>query len=445
LRGKGPDQYDAAMSSPLIPVVSGARPVLGHAVELVKDPLGLLMRGHREHGAAFQLRLPLKQATVLLGPEHNKLVFAETDAKLSIRAAYPFFLRMFSPDFYFFAPYEEYRSQRQVVLPRFQGPQLDAYVAVMEAEAERFMDGLGDSGVTTIPEAFGPLVMRVAAHAFLGERFAQMSTDWFGEFRRFSRGADYLTPGWLPAPHLVRSRAAGKRIRARLQAIIERRRAAPGDGGDFLDAFVKARYEDGTPVPDAILIDLIIMLVWAGHETTTGQLAWGLIDLLRHPEELARVRREADAIAGPLDAKGVRRLAHLDRCLHESERLHPVAFMMVRRAVEDLDAGGTAIPAGSVVMLSPMASHRLESEFPEPHRYRPDRYAEDPAQLSRLIGFGGGLHRCLGIRFAYLEMAVIVARLVERYDLELLDPDPRPVARTGAKWPETTRVRYRKR
>ncbi|GAB3653882.1 cytochrome P450 family protein [Glycomyces tarimensis] len=428
-----------------IPTLSGARPVVGHAVELTRDPLGLFRRGHSEHGSMFRLRLPLKDTVVLLGSEHNKLTFTETDRKLSIRTAYPFFLRMFSPDFYFFAPYDEYRRQRQVVLPRFQGRQLDTYVEVMEHEVRAFKDRLGGSGEFTIPDDFGPLIMRVAARSFLGERFAETTTDWFAEFRRFSEGADFVTPGWLPVPHLLRSRAAGRRIRERLQQVIDRRRAEPGEGGDFLDYFVKAEYDDGTPVPDDILMHLIIMLVWAGHETTTGQISWGLIDLLRNPVELERVRAELETAPEAMKAADVRGLAHLDRCLHESERLHPVAPMMVRSTVEPMEVDGAEIPAGSMVMLSPAMTHRLEEEFPDPEAYKPDRYVEEPDQLRRLIGFGGGLHRCLGMRFAYLEMTVVLARLLEAYDFKLLDPDPQPIPGQGAKWPEATRVAYRRR
>lgn len=429
----------------VIPTVSGARPVVGHAAELTRDPLGLFRRGHREHGSMFRLRLPLKDTVVLLGTEHNQLAFDETDRKLSIRTAYPFFLRMFSPDFYFFAPYDEYKRQRQVVLPRFQGRQLDTYVAIMEREVDAFMDGLGDSGEFSIPDAFGPLIMRVAAHAFLGERFAETTTDWFEEFRRFSEGADFVTPGWLPAPHLLRSRAAGRRIRERLQRIVDKRRAQDGDGEDFMDYFVKAEYDDGTPVPDDILIHLIIMLVWAGHETTTGQISWGLIDLLRHPAELDRVREELVDLPESMNTKEVRRLAHLDRCLHESERLHPVAPMMVRSTVEPMVVDGHEIPTGSMVMLSPAMTHRLEEEFPDPDAYKPDRYVEAPEQMRKLIGFGGGLHRCLGMRFAYLEMTVVLARLLQRYELELSNPDPQPISGQGAKWPESTEVSYRRR
>ncbi|WP_051325707.1 cytochrome P450 [Glycomyces tenuis] len=428
-----------------IPTVSGARPVVGHAVELTRDPLGLLRRGSREHGSMFRLRLPLKDTVVLLGSAHNKLTFDETDRKLSIRTAYPFFLRMFSPDFYFFAPYDEYKRQRQVVLPRFQGRQLDTYVEIMEHEAASFMDRLGREGEFTVPDGFGPLIMRVAARSFLGERFAETTTDWFGEFRRFSEGTDFVTPGWLPVPHLLRSRAAGRRIRERLQRIIDGRRARPGDGGDFLDYFVEAEYDDGTPVPDDILIHLIIMLVWAGHETTTGQISWGLIDLIRNPAELERVREELDGLPETMNAKEVRRLAHLDRCLHESERLHPVASMTVRSTVEPMEVDGYEIPSGSMVMISPAMTHRMEEEFPEPESYRPDRYVEEPEQLRRLIGFGGGLHRCLGMRFAYLEMTVVLARLFQRYDFELLNTDPQPITGQGARWPESTRVAYRRR
>src|SRR5436190_6965899 len=83
------------------PVVSGALPVLGHVPAFLRDPVAVLERGHREHGLLYTLRLGNRPAVVMLGPEHNRFFFAETDQRLSIRAAYPFFMRMFDADFYF--------------------------------------------------------------------------------------------------------------------------------------------------------------------------------------------------------------------------------------------------------------------------------------------------------------------------------------------------------
>jgi sterol 14alpha-demethylase len=153
-----------------------------------------------------------------------------------------------------------------------------------------------------------------------------------------------------------------------------------------------------------VRINLILMIIWAGHETTTGHVSWALIDLLRHPRELART------------------------------------------ADQSFEVDGFRVSEGSMILLSPAVAHRLPGPYPQPDEYRPDRFLDDPRAMRDLIGFGGGIHRCLGVHFAYLEMKVIITLLLQRYQLELVDPDPHPQPIPGqkTKWPlSPCRVRYR--
>jgi sterol 14-demethylase len=432
------------------PLASGSLPLLGHALEFLREPLAVLERGRDEHGPIFSLRLAGRPAVVLLGPAYSRFFFAETDRRLSIRGALPFFTRMFDPGFYVFAETEEYLRQRQLVLPRFRGRQMQAYIEVMEAETARLIDRLGDRGEFDLVGTLGPLVMHIAARAFLGADFSDRLQDgFFAEFRRFSEGIDPVLPGWLPLPHLVRGRRARNRLRVVLGRLIDERRQRPVDPPDFLQTLAQARFGDGEPVPDLVLINLILLLTWAGHETTTGHLSWALIDLLRHPHEVDRVRHEQREILDgerPLTMQQVHSLHHLSRALHETERLHPVAFVMARQATKEIDLDGYTIPKDAMVLISPWLTHRMAQTYPAPDAYRPDRYADNPRAMQELIGFGGGVHRCLGVHFAYLEMTVVLTRLLQRYDLHLIDPDPQPVPGTKSKWPQSpSRVRYRVR
>jgi len=136
----------------------------------------------------------------------------------------------------------------------------------------------------------------------------------------------------------------------------------------------------------------------------------------------------------------------LDRALHETERLHPVAFVVARIAGRPFEVDGYRVRAGSMVMVSPALAHRLPGPYPNPGGYEPDRFLRDPRGMRELIGFGGGTHRCLGVHFAYLEMKVILTMLLQRYELELIDPDPQPVPGGHTKWPQSPcRVRYHAR
>jgi sterol 14-demethylase len=144
--------------------------------------------------------------------------------------------------------------------------------------------------------------------------------------------------------------------------------------------------------------------------------------------------------------KTLRRLVHLGRSLHETQRLHPAAPGMIRSVTNDTRVDGYLLPKGSRAMVSITATHRLPDLFDEPDSFRPDRYLETPKAVHQLIGFGGGMHRCLGMHFASLEMQVLITRLLRALDMELIEPSPQRVRGLRAMWPQgPCRVRYRKR
>ena len=431
------------------PFVSGARPILGHTGEFLNNPESLFDRGLSEHGTIFSLRLPGRPAIVLIGKEHSGFLFAETDKRLSIRTAYPFFRHMFAPDNYFLAEWTEYQRQREILLPRFQGRQLEDYLAIMDSHARALRDALGDQGECDLPDAVGPVVLRITADCFLGAGVsARLHDGLAATFRRFAEGQDPILPGWVPAPHIRRSHKARDEIRGTIKDLLAERRRAPQDPPDFLQTLTEATYPDGSPLPDHVRVNLVMTLIHAGHETTTGHLCWAIVDLLRHPGELAKVLAEQHDLVPPgrpLELGKLHRLASLDRALHESERLHPITTGMVRRATGSFEYAGYRIPKGAVVLTDPRLSHRRPEIFAEPDRYQPDRFVDDTAARKALIGFGGGVHRCLGARFAYLEMQVILTRLFEQLSLELVDIDVQAEPGQRLKWPRRPcRIRYAK-
>ncbi|PID64002.1 MAG: cytochrome P450 [Gammaproteobacteria bacterium] len=439
------------MSAKHVPAFEHAWPVLGHAIPFARDPIAFLDKAHEECGPVFELRLPVgRRAVVLIGPSHNRFFFEETDKRLSIMEAYAYFKRMFSDDFFYFGGAEAYQRQRNIILPCFKSTRLPDYVEVIADETERFMARLGDEGEFNLVDEFGPLVMHVAAHAFLGREFREtLGREVFEEMRHFSEGMDPITPAWMPLPKFARSRKARESLHARFRPLIAERRAHAVSPPDFLQTMADAVDENGNLHEEGILIDLILLLVWAGHETTAGHVSWTLIDLLQNPaamEKLLAQQQEVLGERGTVVREDVRQLTYMDLVLQETERLHPVAWMLMRHATEDIEHDGYLIEAGTDVFISPWLSHRLPDVFEQPERYMPERFDGRRQVAHSLIGFGGGRHRCTGVNFAKLEMKVIITMLLARYDFTLLTPDPQPASGPVTKWPEsTTRVAYRRR
>jgi sterol 14-demethylase len=425
--------------------------LVGHASQFLRDQLRLLERGYREHGEIFRLRLGRRPAVVMVGPELARWVFKHTDDRtLSIGPSLAFTIRLFGPDFYFLAPPEEYQHQRQTLLPLFRAHMAGGHLAIMERHCAAFVARLGASGTFDLPQEMNALVLGIIMEAFLGADFVRrMPPTVASDFRDFIRGLDPITPGWVPAPHLRRARRARDRMRAAVGDLVQARHRQPAEPPDFLQVLMASRALDSSPVTDQWVIQMALGVTFAGHDSTTGHVSWSLIDLLQHPDELSKVLAEQrrilpDGPDTPLDLAAIHRMTCLDRALHETARLHPVAPVMLRRALLPVDLRGLAIPAGADVFVAPVLSHRLPVLFENADQYHPDRYLAQPKQTSYLHGFGGGTHRCLGEHFADLLTHVTVTRLLQHYELTLVSPHPEQVRTPAFKGPRSPcLIRYR--
>lgn len=443
------------MTAATLPTIEGGSPLLGHLLPFFRDPVGVLRQGYHSKGRLFSFNIMGRRMNVMLGPEHNRFFFEETDKLLSIRESMPFFLKMFSPDFYSFAEMDEYLRQRAVIMPRFKAAAMKQYVGVMVEESLNLVNRLGDEGEFDLISTLGPVVMDIAAHSFMGKEFHEkLGHEFFDLFRDFSGGMEFVLPLWLPTPKMIKSQRAKKKLHKILQRWIDKRRATPLDPPDFFQGMVESKYPDGRPISDELIRHLILLLVWAGHETTAGQVSWALADILQNRDYEAVLRSELEDVLGN-DAGGnlgweqAVAMQKMDLALRETERLHPVAFILSRKATTDIERDGYMIRKGDFVLLAPSVTHRMTETWVEPDRYNPERFnpERDDAQIesNSLVGFGGGVHRCAGVNFARMEMKVVLAVLLQNYEMELVD-EVKPIAGAGTYWPaQPCRVRYRKR
>jgi cytochrome P450 len=166
-----------------------------------------------------------------------------------------------------------------------------------------------------------------------------------------------------------------------------------------------ARHEsDGSPMTDREVRDELLTLLVAGHETTATALAWAVERLIRHPDKLARLGEEVTA--GEKD--------YLDAVVNETLRLRPVISLVARRLTEPVEIGGYRLPAGVTVAPSIYLVHRRPDLYPDPERFEPERFLQNPPGTYSWIPFGGGVRRCVGGAFAQFEMQVVLAELVKR-------------------------------
>jgi cytochrome P450 len=170
---------------------------------------------------------------------------------------------------------------------------------------------------------------------------------------------------------------------------------------------------------DQELRDELMTLLVAGHETTATALAWALERLVRHPDKLERL---SDEVAAGEDE-------YLEAVVKETLRLRPVVALVARRLTEPAEVAGHVLPAGAAVTPCIYLVHRREDVYPEPRRFRPERFLEHPAGTYTWIPFGGGTRRCLGASFAIFEMKAVLSTIVSRARLRPAHREPERIVR----------------
>lgn len=231
-------------------------------------------------------------------------------------------------------------------------------------------------------------------------------------------------PPAIPTPWNLRARRAISVLDQTVFRIIRDRRQAGGDGPDLLAGFLALRDEQtGEGMNDRQLRDEMLTMLIAGHESTASALTFAFQLLATHPEVLARVRGEVDRVLAGR-TPGVADLPSLPTVrtvIDETLRLYPPMWWMERQAVERDELAGFSIPAGSIIGVSPYLLHRDPDLWPDPDRFDPDRFAAGGGDRHRFayLPFGGGPRICIGNGFALLEMQLVVAMVVQRFDWQL--------------------------
>ena len=382
-----------------------------------RRPLQTLEECQTRYGDMFTIRLPHEGTWVFVSdPEVIKQVFTGDPNLLHAGAANIVLLPVLGEHSVLLLDEPEHMAQRKLMLPAFHGPRMQAYGEVMAQAAREEIDRWPTDAPVRMRPRMQAVTLEVILRAVFGveerERLSRLRDELRSTLNLLSnpRRAIFMV---LLGPERLRRFPPFRRNIERVDRLlfeeIRSRRGASdlADRDDILSLLLQATHEDGRPMSDRELRDELMTLLVAGHETTATGLSWAAELLARHPAEQARL--EADVARG--DG------AYLDAVIKETLRLRPVIALVLRKLVEPTEIGGRLLPAGASVAPSIHLVHRRPEIYPEPERFRPERFLDQPAGTYTWIPFGGGVRRCLGGAFAEFEMSVVLRELVARRSL----------------------------
>ncbi|MBH0781672.1 cytochrome P450 [Nocardia bovistercoris] len=314
--------------------------------------------------------------------------------------------------------FEEHRMDRRVMQQAFSPQRLRGYFArVSELAGERI--GRWGSAPMKLYPSIKQLSMDIAADVFMGVELGPRADRLAAAFEAMLLACE--SPLRFPVPggrwH------GGLRGRRELERYFAEMLPAKrvDDGADFFSVLCRIESQDGHRFGDEKVIDHMIFLLLAAHDTSTTTATVAAYFLGKHPEWQRRAREESLALgADAPDVAALDSLTALDLVIKESMRLvAPVPFIM-RKAVADTDIAGYFVPAGTNVLLGAVANHYLPEYWTDPWKFDPDRFGperrEDRSHRYAWMPFGAGVHKCIGMYFATYEVKAMLHAMLCRYD-----------------------------
>jgi len=415
-------------------MVSGGDSPTGHLDELRDDPVALMRRVHDECGDVGAFDLAGRRVVLLAGAEANEWFFRAPEEDLDQAEAYPFMTPVFGEGVVFDASPERRREMlhNQALRDKY----MRGHAETISEQVERMISEWDRPAEVDLLEFFAELTIYTSSACLIGKKFRESLDGRFAElFHDLERGTDaiaFVDP-YADIESFRARDAARVEMVALLQAIMDGREGGPpatDEDRDLLDVLMSIREDDGSLRFDANMVTgMFISMMFAGHHTTSTTAAWTLLELLKAPDEMAKVMGELQALntAGePVTYQALREMPHLESAIKEALRLHPPLILLLRVAQDDLEVCGHRITKGDLVGASPAISNRLTPDFVEPDAFDPDRYLapreDDLANPWTWIPFGAGRHRCVGAAFALMQLKCIFAWLLPRFDFDLAQP-----------------------
>jgi len=437
------------------PQLSGGLPLVGHSVEFVRSTIDLLARAQRELGEIAAFQVFNRKMVAVFGPDAHEAVFRAPDAVLSPSEAYKIMTPVFGKDIVYDAPPEKMAEQLKMLLPALKDKRMRTYGEAVVHETEQNIQPWGEAGVIDFVDFCRVLTNFTSSRCLLGQEFREGMTEEFAAvYHDLEKGVTPLAyiNAHLPIPSFRKRDKARVRMVEMISNVIRARLRDRRQGEDFLQTLMEARYSDGRALTENEITGMLLAGMFAGHHTSSVTTAWTLIELLSHPEYLARVVAEIDRVFGngtPVSHAALRDLTVAENAVKEALRLHPPLFMLVRVAKQDFTYKQWFIPKGTWIVISPTVSHRMNEVFRDAEQFDPDRFApprEEDKRDFAYISFGGGRHKCLGNAFAILQIKAILALLLGQYEFELAgDPIASDFQGLVVGPKEPCRVRYRRR
>lgn len=414
----------ANLTKPLPPGQSGL-PFVGETISFFRDPQ-FTQKRFQQHGPIFRTHVLGRPTAVMIGEDAARFLLHEGFEHFSWGAGWPQNFRTLLGRSLFLMDGEEHKRNRKLITPLFYGQALQGYLLTMHEIMQKYFIKWEKTQQFPWFTEFKKMTFEIASTLLIGSRPGAENDELSQLFTDLTNGLFALPLNW-PWTTFGKAVKARNLLMAYVEKkIIERQKQGAemvGERPDALTLLVHSRDEQGGQLDLEELKAQAILLLFAGHETTTSLLTSLCLHLAQHPQVLEKAREEQKVVnpSATPTMEEVRRMSYLDQIIKEVERVDPPVPGGFRGVVKPFEFNGYHVPAGWQVQYSILRTHYDEAIYTNPEQFDPGRFDPHQANYSpfSLIGFGGGPRLCIGKGFALLEIKLLMSHLLRFYQWQL--------------------------
>ena len=405
-------------------------PVLGQVLEYSKDPVQLCQGRWDRYGPVAPFRTLNKTAVMLLGPDACGTALQNKDKAFANGPAWSQLVGPFFHGGLMLIDFDEHKRHRRIMQEAFTRSRLEAYTHRLHPAIERGVAGWGEGAEFPSYWKLKQLTLDIAADLFMGGAQDTSRSEMDRVNRAFIacvQAAAGIVRLNMPFTRWGKAYRGRKVLEDFLRHYLPAKRAERTD--DIFSVLCHVEDEDVARFSDDDVVNHMIFLMMAAHDTTTITTSTMLQYLGQHPQWQQRCRDEARALGPAPSMAELEGLPSIDLVMREALRMRTPVPVLVRYTVKDTEVEGIRIPAGTDVILGIQFNHFLPDYWTDPTTFDPDRFGpdrrEDKTHRYAWAPFGGGVHKCIGMYFGGLEVKSIMHRLLRDYHWSV-DPGYRP-------------------
>jgi len=424
-------------SSQIPPLAPGAKPLFGHLFQFKKDPLAFFAAHACKMGQLYRIKLLSKEYVVVNHPDAIRHILVNNVKKYSRRKSYAFLQELLG-DGLLTSEGEPWRKQRRLSQPAFSKEQLHGLITQMDQSIQDYLkENWHSNSSIDLEKSMNVLTLQILMQSILyspnQSYFQRVQFDLHDalQFMTSSRFNALKILSKLPSKKKSKGKVAIKNVKALVSKIIADRANPQSEKfNDLLEMLMSTKDEEtGESLGQEALLDEVMTMFVAGHDTTAAALTWAIYLLHNNKDSLNQMLAELNSQwnGNEISFQTLNSLPYMKMVIQEALRLLPPVWAFGRKSKEEDSILGYELQKGQSVNIPIYAIHRHPDFWEKPNEFYPEHFLPEAVKQRdkfAYMPFSLGQHRCIGEYFAIMEIQMVLMRIYKNFHVELSAQEP---------------------